>query len=247
MVGTIEWTEYILKHFEHTLRSANIYGAIGVSCYPYHCDSDVWRAFCELWGPLTNTFHHDAREVDISLYDLERIGGLPILGDIYEEFLTHNEDLMDDEKFLPIVLELLRELTWGAFGKESGRRASDRLLALNITTIGELAAFLAFWLSHFVLPYQSEVIRPETFVMASSMASGQKISLASMVLGYIYHGLEQVTSHPVHPGQANPSLPIHYVVGWLAELFLTLCSRRSDSECPIDYPVLIRNAGMSTK
>ncbi|KAJ8423359.1 hypothetical protein Cgig2_011620 [Carnegiea gigantea] len=34
MVGAIEWTEYILKHFEHTIRSTNIYRAIGVSCYP---------------------------------------------------------------------------------------------------------------------------------------------------------------------------------------------------------------------
>jgi len=84
----------------------------------------------------------------ISLYDLEKIGGLPILGDIYEEFLSRNEDLMDAEKFLPVVLELLRthaelchfyksnhvywnwwldhfyrgEVTWGAFGKESEKR-----------------------------------------------------------------------------------------------------------------------------
>ena len=151
MVGAIEWAEYILKHFEHTLRSTSIYGAVGVSCYPYHFDRDVWRAFCELWGPLTNTLHHGAGEVGISLYDLERIGGLPILGDAYEEFLPPNEDLMDAEKFSPTVLELLRihaelcrfhksnhvywnwwldhfyrgELTWCAFGKESERRTSS--------------------------------------------------------------------------------------------------------------------------
>ncbi|KAJ8424394.1 hypothetical protein Cgig2_006316 [Carnegiea gigantea] len=77
----IEWTEYIFKHFEHTLRSAGIYGVVGVSNYPYHFDRDVWRAFCEFWGPLTNTLHHGAGEVGISLYNLERIDGLPILGD----------------------------------------------------------------------------------------------------------------------------------------------------------------------
>ena len=44
-------------------------------------------AFCELWGSLTNTLHHDTGEIGISLYDLERVEGLPILGDIYEEFL----------------------------------------------------------------------------------------------------------------------------------------------------------------
>ena len=68
---------------------------------------DVWRAFCELWGPLTNTLHHSAGEVGVYLYDLEKISGLPILGDIYEEFLPRSEDLMDAKKISPVVLELL--------------------------------------------------------------------------------------------------------------------------------------------
>jgi len=108
MVGAIEWNEYSLKHFEHTLRSASINRVIGVSCYPYHFDRDVWGAFYKLWGPLTNMLHYGAEEVGISLYDLERIGGLPILGDVYKEFLAPHEDLRDDEKFSPIVLELIR-------------------------------------------------------------------------------------------------------------------------------------------
>jgi len=90
-----------LKHFEHTLRLLGIYGAAGVSCYPYHFDRDVWRAFCELWDPLANTLHHGAGEVGISLYGLEKMAGFPILGDVYEEFLPRNEDLMDDENFSP--------------------------------------------------------------------------------------------------------------------------------------------------
>ncbi|KAJ8425340.1 hypothetical protein Cgig2_030499 [Carnegiea gigantea] len=279
MVGAIEWTEYILKHFEHTLRSVGIFEAVGVSCYPYHFDRDVWRAFCELWGPLTNTLHYGAGEVGISLYDSERIGGLPILGDIYEEFLPPNEDLMDAKKFLPTVLELLHihaelcrfhksnhvywnwwldhfyrgELTWGAFGKESERRTpsnpprisqKERLSTLNVTNIEELVAFLGFWLSRFAL---SEVIRLETFMMASLMAKGQTISLAPTMLGYIYHGLGQVASHPDHPGRANPCFPIHYLAGWLAEMFSALYSQRPDSEYLVDYPVLMRYAGMSAK
>ncbi|KAJ8448608.1 LOW QUALITY PROTEIN: hypothetical protein Cgig2_010495 [Carnegiea gigantea] len=280
MVGAIEWTEYILKHFEHTLRSANIYGAVGVSCYPYHFDRDVWRAFCELWGPLINTLHHGAGEVDISLYDLEMIGGLPILGDVYEEFLPPNEDLMDAKRFSPTVLELLRihaelcrfhksnhihwnwwldhfyrrELT-GVLLAEKRRTSSnpprisqrERLSTLNVTNIVKLAAFLAFWLSRFILPYRSEVIRLETFVMASLMAKGQRISLAPTVLRYIYHGLGQVASHPDHPGRTNPYFSVHFVVGWSAEMFPALYSQRPDFECPADYPVLMRYAGMSAK
>ncbi|KAJ8428557.1 LOW QUALITY PROTEIN: hypothetical protein Cgig2_000421 [Carnegiea gigantea] len=224
MVGAIEWTEYILKHFEHAIRSANIYGAIGVSCYPYHFDRDVWGAFCELWDPLTNTLHHGAGEVGISIYDLERFAGLPILGDVYEEFLPRNEDLMVDEKFSPTVLELLRQhAELCRFHKSSYVSSFD----FKCHKYWRLVAFLAFWLSRFVLPCHSEVIRPETFVMTSLIAKGQKISLALTVLGCIYHGLGQVASHPDHP------------VGWLAEVFPALYSQRPDSECPVDYPTLI--------
>ena len=60
---------------------------------------------------------------------------------------------------------------------------------LNVTAEGDLATFLTFWLSHFVLPLGKEVIRLETFVMPALMASGQRISLAPMVLRYIYHSL----------------------------------------------------------
>jgi len=83
--------------------------------------------------------------------------------------------------------------------------------------------------------------------MASLMENGHKISLAPTVLGYIYHGLGQIASHPDHPLQANPCFPIHYAVGWLAETFPSLYSQQPDSECPANYPALIRYAGMSAR
>ena len=63
MMGVIEWIEHILKHFEHTLRLVGIYGVVGVAYYPYHFGTDVHRAFCELWGPLTNKIHHGAEKL----------------------------------------------------------------------------------------------------------------------------------------------------------------------------------------
>ena len=47
------------------------------------------------------------------------------------------------------------------------------MVDFNVTAEGELAAFLAFSLSRLVLPHGKKVIRPETFVMAALMASGQ--------------------------------------------------------------------------
>jgi len=79
MLGVMEWTKRVLTHFEEPLKQAGIFDAIGVSQFLYHFNANVWRPFCELWGPLTNTLHHGAGKVGISLYDLERVGGLPIL------------------------------------------------------------------------------------------------------------------------------------------------------------------------
>ncbi|KAJ8439010.1 hypothetical protein Cgig2_028456 [Carnegiea gigantea] len=275
----MEWTKRVLTRFEETLKQVGIFGAVGVSQFPYHFDANVWRAFCELWGPLTNTLHHGAGEVSISLYDLERVGGLPILGDIYEEFLPQNKDLVSAAaELLHIHAELCefhkakyiyydlwldhfyREyLVYFAYGeqtdsekekvetkKKSPVRIScqKRMTDLYITAEGELAAFLAFWLSCFVLPHDKEAIRPETFVMAALMASGQRVSLAPTVLGYIYHGLGDAANNPDYPGKANTIFTIHYVIGWLALLFPCLYRRRLNSDCPDDFPTLICYTGL---
>ena len=78
-----------------------------MSQFPYHFNANVWRDFFELWSPLTNTLYHGAGEVSISLYELERIGGLPILVAIYEEFLPPNKGLICHIKYPATVVELL--------------------------------------------------------------------------------------------------------------------------------------------
>jgi len=118
------------------------------------------------------------------------------------------------------------------------------MVDLNVATGGELAAFLAFWLSGFVLPHGKEVIRPETFVMAALMASGQQISLSLMVLGYIYHELGEAVSDPDHLGKVNLNSSNRYVIGWLVELFPCLYSGRPDSNYPGDFPTLVRYTGL---
>ncbi|KAJ8438665.1 hypothetical protein Cgig2_031630 [Carnegiea gigantea] len=89
-----------------------------------------------------------------------------------------------------------------------------------------------------------EVVRPETFVVTALTASGQRIALAPTVLGYIYHDLGEVASHPDYPGKANTIFPIHYVICWLAELFPSLYHRRLDSDYPGDFPSLVYYASL---
>ena len=76
------------------------------------------------------------------------------------------------------------------------------------------------------------------------MASGQRVSLAPAVLGYIYHGLGDAASNSNYSDKANTIFPIHYVIGWLAELFSCLYHHRLDSDCPDDFPTLFCYAGL---
>ncbi|KAJ8427556.1 LOW QUALITY PROTEIN: hypothetical protein Cgig2_003119 [Carnegiea gigantea] len=112
---------------------------------------------------------------------------------------------------------------------------------LSVIKEGELAAFL---LSRFILPYDKEVTRPETFVMVVLIAYGQQISLAPMVLRYTHHGLGEATSHPDHPTKANTNFPDYYVIGRLAELFPYLYPRRPDSDDLGDFSILICYVGL---
>ncbi|KAJ8426541.1 hypothetical protein Cgig2_002061 [Carnegiea gigantea] len=212
------------------LKQAGIFGATGVSQFSYHFDANTWGAFCELWGSLTNTLYHGAGEVGISLYDLER------LDHFYREYLVYlaYEEQTDSEK------EKVETKKRSSIRISHQKQMTD----LNIIAEGEIAAFLAFWLSRFILPHDKEIIRPEEFVMAALMASGQRVSLAPTVLDYIYHGIEDAISNPDYPGKANTIFHIHYVIGWLAELFPCLYRHRPDSDCPDDFPTLVCYVGL---
>ena len=63
--------------------------------------------FVNFGGPLSNTLHYGVGEVSISLYDLERIEGLLILGAIYEQFLLPNKDLTGHNRYPATVVEML--------------------------------------------------------------------------------------------------------------------------------------------
>jgi len=51
-------------------------------------------------------------------------------------------------------------------------------------------------------------------------------------------------SNPDYPSKANTIFPIHYVIGWLAELFPCLYCRYPDSDCPDDFPTLVCYVGL---
>ncbi|KAH0765241.1 hypothetical protein KY285_001112 [Solanum tuberosum] len=79
-----------------------------------------------------------------------------------------------------------------------------------------LMTFLSCWLCAFVFSSEEGYfIRPETFKIASLMASGKRVSLAVPVLASIYHGLNKI-SNSSQLDHIRVYFPIHYVYCWLA-------------------------------
>lgn len=105
--GVLEWTEVILHDFKDVLLKVDMFGAVVVSRYAYDYSLEIWKVFLELWSPLSNMLHDGNGEMGISLYDMKTVGGLPILGVPYEEFIPPNKDTGPCGKYSATIQELL--------------------------------------------------------------------------------------------------------------------------------------------
>ena len=94
--GYWEWVEEVLGRHASFLKGCKLYEAIFASLFNYDCHDSVIRAFCECWCPTTNTLCTSIGEVSISLRDLYRIAGLPIIRSFYDEMVSSAEELSND-------------------------------------------------------------------------------------------------------------------------------------------------------
>ncbi|KAJ8423940.1 hypothetical protein Cgig2_008567 [Carnegiea gigantea] len=184
------------------------------------------------------------------------IGDLHILRAIYEELLPSNEDLVGHNKYPATVAELMRihaelcefhkldhfyreYLVYFAYGEQTNSD-KEKVKTKKRSTLH--------------ISYQKQMADLNVTAEGSHKAINvcnccvdgfwERISLAPMVLGSIYHGLGETASDPDHPSKANAIFPNHYVAGWLVELFSRLYRRRPYSDCPGDFPTLARYVGL---
>ncbi|KAI3469665.1 hypothetical protein Pfo_026328 [Paulownia fortunei] len=250
--------------------------------FTYDHNSDIIKAFCEAWCPLTNTLLTLLGELSISLWDLHTLAGLPMTGSLYDEVVPSVKELIGvdegDSRIVPRsckhLIHAYHLLQGNANGDQSFQVSIDKWVRfwfkkatkyplppprrekkvnrfksthnpLDDFDIHEewcpsemalfsklgvkessrdetyLVAYLACWLCAFVLPNDDiNSICPNTFKMASIMASGQRVSLAIPVLASIYKGLNKVVNSP-RPSRIYSIFPIHFVYSWLAYYFKT--------------------------
>ncbi|KAJ8427245.1 hypothetical protein Cgig2_023911 [Carnegiea gigantea] len=214
--------------------------------------------FVNFGGSLTDSLHHEADEVGISLYNLERIGGLPTVAAIYKEFLPLNKDLVDHNKYLATVVVLLHiHAELYKFHKvkhiyydiwlDYYRREYLADFACGEQTDSEKEKAEAKKKSHV------RISRQERMTTLNVIAEGELDAFLSFCLshfvlphaiGYIYHGLEEAASHLDHAGKTNIGFTSHCAIGWLAKLFRCLYHCYPDSDRPWDFPSLVCYVGL---
>ncbi|KAK9750451.1 hypothetical protein RND81_02G197800 [Saponaria officinalis] len=74
--------------------------------------------------------------------------------------------------------------------------------------------------------------------MASLMADGRTINLATLVLAGIYNGIHDLVTHP-NPAFSSSTFPAHYLYGWIAHYFGT----HHDVKPPPQGPAMVVHSG----
>ena len=81
------WTDHILQVGGAILKEAEIFDAVRAFRQTMVFFDEAFMAMLESFLPQTNTFVVTNGEISFSLKELSAITGLPILGNLYEEFM----------------------------------------------------------------------------------------------------------------------------------------------------------------
>ncbi|KAJ8754605.1 hypothetical protein K2173_010696 [Erythroxylum novogranatense] len=177
-----EWVEKMVSLHETTWERAGVHEAIMNSTYTIVKDCDLIFGIAERWRPDTKSFIFPWGEATVTLEDLLMIGysdlGAPV-------FLS-----LDDEELKPIKIRLI--LARKEMIRTRAKKASHTLWMRKFMDSGnevEHEAFLAYWLSRFVLSTARDTISDFCLSIAIHLARGTRIALAPAILASLYRDL----------------------------------------------------------
>ncbi|MCD9560405.1 hypothetical protein HAX54_019080 [Datura stramonium] len=209
-LGYWEWVEDTLS------RSKN--DAFYASLFTYDQNSDISQAFCERYIPqvceyLFTAFHY----LQESKTDSSRVSLSKWIGFWYKKVLKYEPAPPRREKKTARLKSMhnpigaIPEDEEGVFYKLGMRPVKKEET--------NPATFLSYRLCAFMLPSEEgNFIQPETFKIATMIATKWKISLAVPVLASIYSSLSKVSRlSQLHLVRVR--FPIHYVYSWLTHHF----------------------------
>ncbi|KAL8093395.1 hypothetical protein AgCh_035316 [Apium graveolens] len=176
------WVHNLKPKYQEIWKQAGIFEAILASTYKIPRNKEVICSLAERWCAETNTFVFPWGEVTITLEDVMFLGGYSVLGAL---FLTPLPDecigIFDSLK------NSYHEVRLGCDGHASSSRWMEYFMCSGKDL--EHEAFLAMWLSRFVLPCSSSEIVIRDFAVAVHLSRGNRIALAPVILASIYMDL----------------------------------------------------------
>ncbi|XP_044414643.1 uncharacterized protein [Triticum aestivum] len=245
--GYNEWGANILRNHSFSLKglgegSDYLCGAIYCSLGDYSISPALLRSLLEKWDPKTNTFLFSCGERTITLLDMYQMAGLPLDGDLYEEFIPP-EHALDPSlcQFPDFLADLLS--THDHLAKNNGGHVTFQVWcdyfhnrrdhSVPYASLREVrlyvAAYIAVWLCYFVVIGGGAYVRARAgvLVMASWIALGRRISLAPPALCSIYFSLRHISTHPVGPCYRIRGWPVHFIIGWMGVYLKNVFGKRA--------------------
>ncbi|XP_039130412.1 uncharacterized protein LOC120266823 [Dioscorea cayenensis subsp. rotundata] len=198
----VKWVSKLQPRYGDSWRKAGIFDAIQVSTYKIKKSLSLVLGVAAFWCQETNTFLFPWGEATLTLEDVMVLGCFSVLGEPVQ-----GEPLPGERAELEF--QMIQELR--NFNQSSCKKAHQSAWMKHYYSQGnggelEHIAFLAFWLSRFVLPvHPVDTVRRSVIPIAIRLAQETRISFAPAVLASLYHDLGMVKNYVLANGQRRQS------------------------------------------
>ncbi|XBI91782.1 hypothetical protein VPH35_029029 [Triticum aestivum] len=223
------WVAKLRPIHERLWRELGIFDAVLASTYRIKRDASAVLHLASFWSPSTSTFVFPWGEATITLEDVAVLGGFPADGSPVPAPLPH-QWRPDEAALNGVRLDFNRSAC-----KKAHHAAWMKhfLTDTDMDAVIEHAAFLALWLTRFVLPGHPEsTMRQSLFPLAVRMARGDHVAIGPAVLASLYRDLREMKTYLVAAGATggNAELlsplsvhaPLYILQLWMWERFPVL-------------------------
>ncbi|XP_037436317.1 uncharacterized protein LOC119303303 [Triticum dicoccoides] len=225
------WVARLRPRHERLWRKLGILDAVLATTGWVRRDEGLLLQLAAFWSGDTNTFVFPWGEATVTLEDMAVLGGLPLLGrpvwSRLPDELRGDVDALEAARIAPNRCTN-KKPSFAQWVKRfveppTGEVAAAGRGEAEAATLLEHGAFLAMWLTRYVLPAPPfDVVRPDVFPLAAGLARGRCSALAPAVLANIYNDLSALSHHLSLGTTHQPfvaSAPLHILQLWVWERF----------------------------
>lgn len=200
-----KWVHSLKPKYQEIWKQAGIYEAILASTYKISRNKDLIMGLAERWCAETNTFVFPWGEVTITLEDVMILGGYSVLGAL---FLTPLGG--ESVRIFDCLKNAFKEVKSISGGKVTGSMWMEYFMCSGKQL--EHEAFLAMWLSRFVLVHSYGNIAIHDFHVAIHLSRGKRIALAPVILASIYRDMRLLHNSIVDSTKLKSGVRLRFIL-----------------------------------